>query len=135
MRPKQSSNSITAYIFFVIIPLIMLSLFIYYAYNYSVSSPLRVTSEEARKLRAKGQIDTIVDVRTDLEWSVGHFEGATHVPVSKIKDQAEIYLPNKYASILVYCNTGQRARMAAEELVKQGYTNVKYIAGPYTTLY
>ena len=36
--------------------------------------------------------------------------------------------------ILVYCNTGQRARRAAEVLRKLGYKNVYYIESSYTSL-
>ena len=36
--------------------------------------------------------------------------------------------------ILVYCNTGQRARFAAEKLASLGFQDVVYIDGSYRTL-
>ena len=41
---------------------------------------------------------------------------------------------NKNDGILVYCNTGQRARKAAEKLKKLGFKNVFYIASTYKTI-
>jgi len=38
------------------------------------------------------------------------------------------------AGLLVYCNTGQRARFAAEKLEGLGFKDVYYIAGLYTSL-
>jgi len=36
--------------------------------------------------------------------------------------------------IIVYCNTGQRARNAAEKIYNLGFKNVKYIVEPYIFL-
>ena len=38
-------------------------------------------------------------------------------------------LPEKDALILVYCRSGRRSKIASEELVKLGYTNVKEFGG------
>ena len=38
-------------------------------------------------------------------------------------------LPNKEQLILVYCRSGRRSKIAATELVKLGYTNVKEFGG------
>ena len=38
-------------------------------------------------------------------------------------------MPNKKQLILVYCRSGRRSKIAAEELVKLGYTNVKEFGG------
>ena len=36
--------------------------------------------------------------------------------------------------ILVYCNTGQRARYASEQIAKMGYKKVYYIDGTYKSI-
>jgi rhodanese-related sulfurtransferase len=41
---------------------------------------------------------------------------------------------NKLDKILVYCNTGQRARRAVDIMREFGYKNVYYIEGTYKTL-
>jgi rhodanese-related sulfurtransferase len=40
----------------------------------------------------------------------------------------------KSLPILIYCNTGNRARRASELLKKMGYEHVYYIADTYKTL-
>lgn len=42
--------------------------------------------------------------------------------------------PNKDIRIIVYCNTGHRARMATEKLQSMGYKNATYISSTYRTL-
>ena len=48
---------------------------------------------------------------------------------TEIADRAEKELPDKDQLILVYCRSGRRSKIAAEELVKLGYTNVKEFGG------
>ena len=38
-------------------------------------------------------------------------------------------LPDKEQLILVYCRSGRRSKIAAEALVKLGYTNIKEFGG------
>jgi rhodanese-related sulfurtransferase len=51
------------------------------------------------------------------------------IPEYEIADRAEKELPNKDQLILVYCRSGRRSKIAAQELVKLGYTNVKEFGG------
>jgi phage shock protein E len=104
-------------------------------YYYAVSSPLMITAQEAKKRIAARQIDTVLDVRTDLEYNLGHYSGALHIPTADLAAKAPKILTNKEARILVYCNTGQRARAAAELLHAAGYKNTRYIVNPYWSLY
>lgn len=104
-------------------------------YYYAVSSPLMITAQEAKKRIAGRQIDTVLDVRTDLEYNLGHYSGALHIPTADLAAKAPKILTNKEARILVYCNTGQRARAAAELLHAAGYKNTRYIVNPYWSLY
>jgi rhodanese-related sulfurtransferase len=104
-------------------------------YYYAVSSPLMITAQEAKKRIAAKEIDTVLDVRTDLEYNLGHYSGALHIPTADLATKAPKILTNKEARILVYCNTGQRARAAAELLHAAGYKNTRYIVNPYWSLY
>ena len=56
-------------------------------------------------------------------------KNAILIPEYEIKDRAEKELPDKDALILVYCRSGRRSKIASEELVKLGYTNVKEFGG------
>lgn len=103
------------------------------AYIYAASSPLKISSEEARQRIARGDVNVVLDVRTDPEWALGHYSGAIHIPAADLVKQAPEII-SKSARIVVYCNTGQRARRAAEQLERMGYNNVRYITGGYWTL-
>ena len=91
-----------------------------------------VSSKEANKLIRAGKIKKVIDVRTIAEYRAGHYKGAVHIPVNKINKKTTTELPKK--GLLVYCNTGQRARFAAEKLEKLGFEDVYYIAGHYSSL-
>ena len=67
-----------------------------------------------------------------MEWRAGHYPKALHIPVNKINEKTTTELPKK--GLLVYCNTGQRARFAAEKLENLGFEEVYYIAGHYSSL-
>jgi phage shock protein E len=91
-----------------------------------------ISASEAKRLIKKGRIKKVIDVRTITEYRLGHYPKALHIPVDKISEKTTTELPKK--GLLVYCNTGQRARFAAEKLEELGFGDVYYIAGPYTGL-
>jgi phage shock protein E len=91
-----------------------------------------VSPEEAKRLIKEGKIKKVIDVRTTVEYRAGHYPRALHIPIDKINEKTTVELPKK--GLLVYCNTGQRARFAAEKLVDLGFTQVYYIAGHYSSL-
>jgi rhodanese-related sulfurtransferase len=101
---------------------------------YTFYSPLWISAEDAKKALAERHLTTVLDVRTDLEYNLGHYPEAVHIPTAKLSEQLSEKLPNKNAGILVYCNTGQRSRHAADMLKAKGYKNVRYISGPYWSL-
>lgn len=88
-----------------------------------------IRGEDAKKY----DIDHVIDVRTKVEWDIGHFRGAKHIPVGTMTDKSFKGIP-KNDSILVYCNTGQRARRGAEKIRSYGYKKVYYIDGTYKSL-
>lgn len=93
-----------------------------------------ITFEQITPQQAKEIMDTetdyiIIDARTDEEFAEGHIEGAILIPEYEIAERAEKELPDKNALILVYCRSGRRSKIASEELVKLGYTNVKEFGG------
>ena len=102
------------------------------AFAYTLTGENLVSSEEAKKMIRSGKIKKVIDVRTMAEYRVGHYRGALHIPVNKINKKTTMELPKK--GLLVYCNTGQRARFAAEKLEELGFEDVYYIAGHYSTL-
>ena len=99
-----------------------------------VSDGGSATYEQISGAEAKALMDSesgyiIIDARTWSEYDEGHIPGAILIPEYEIADRAEKELPDKDQLILVYCRSGRRSKIAAEELVKLGYTNVKEFGG------
>ena len=89
----------------------------------------QISGAEAKALMDRESGYIIIDARTQEEYDLGHIPGAILIPEYEIADRAEAELPDKDQLILVYCRSGRRSKIAAEELVKLGYTNVKEFGG------
>ena len=89
----------------------------------------QITAEQAKTIMDTERDYIIIDARTTEEFAEGHIEDAILIPEYEIAQRAEKELPNKEQLILVYCRSGRRSKIASEELVKLGYTNVKEFGG------
>jgi phage shock protein E len=70
-------------------------------------------------------VDAVVDVRSKLEFWMGHLPGAVCVPVERLPDGlAAISGLSPSSRILVYCASGARSSAAAAELKAAGFRNV-----------
>ena len=98
----------------------------------------QITAEQAKTIMDTEKDYVIIDARTEEEFAEGHIENAILIPEYEIAQRAEKELPDKDQLILVYCRSGRRSKIASEELVKLGYTNVKEFGGiidwPYETV-
>lgn len=94
-----------------------------------------ISSNRASRLMQKGSIKNIIDVRSGSEWSEGHYDNAKHIPVPELNEfSLKKNLIKKSDNILLYCNTGRRARYASELLKSLGYKDVFYIESGYHSL-
>ena len=93
------------------------------------ASVITITSEEAKKMMDQEDSLIIVDVRTQEEYDAGYIEGAVLIPDFDIETKAESLLPDKDATILVYCRSGRRSAIAAQKLVELGYQNIYDFGG------
>ena len=89
----------------------------------------QISGAEAKALMDSESGYIIIDARTQEEYDQGHIPRAILIPEYEIAARAEKELPDKDQLILVYCRSGRRSKIAAEELVKLGYTNVKEFGG------
>ena len=71
----------------------------------------------------------LIDVREDREWAEGHAAGAIHLSKGVIERDIESEIPNKSATMVLYCGGGFRSALTAVELQKMGYTNVISLDG------
>ena len=97
--------------------------------NDSINSYEQITQQEAKTIMDTESDYIIIDARTDEEFAKGHIKNAILIPEYEIAQRAEKELPDKEQLILVYCRSGRRSKIASEELVKLGYTNVKEFGG------
>ena len=98
---------------------------------------VNITAQEAKKIMDTEQNYIILDTRTQAEYDEKHIPGAIVISHEEIKEKAESVLQDKDQLILVYCRSGRRSKLAAEDLVELGYTNIKEFGGiidwPYET--
>ena len=80
---------------------------------------------------AKNNPDAIiVDVRHDDEYKAGHIPGAVLLTMETITaETAAKVLPDKKQMILIYCRSGRRSKIAAQNLLDLGYTNLIEFGG------
>ena len=90
---------------------------------------VNITAEEAKEIMDTEEGYVILDVREQDEYDAGHISGAILIPFTQIEAKANEMLPDKDQLILVYCRSGRRSKIAAEALVKLGYTNIKEFGG------
>jgi len=87
----------------------------------------RVKEEDYRETKKRldaGDKFVLVDVREDTEWARGHIPGAVHLGKGVIERDIEKAIPDKEATIVLYCGGGFRSALAADNLQKMGYRNV-----------
>ena len=98
---------------------------------------VNITAQQAKEIMDSQEGYIILDTRTQEEYDEEHIPGAILIPYDEILEKAEGVLTDKNQLILVYCRSGRRSKLAAEDLVKLGYTNIKEFGGiidwPYET--
>ena len=83
---------------------------------------------ELKNLQQKNKV-VILDSRELVEFKVSHIEGAilvgyNHFRLSSLPDSID-----KKTPIVVYCTLGVRSEVIANQLVENGYTDVKNLYG------
>lgn len=82
---------------------------------------------------ALGQLEQqallILDVRSEGEYDRGHVPGAIHIPHSKLTQRLDELDGWQEKPVVIYCETGGRARNAASLLQAQGFKQVFHLDG------
>ena len=84
----------------------------------------KISAEEAYEMMVSQEV-VVVDVRTREEYDGGHIKNAVLVPNESIGSEMPEALPDKEATLLVYC----RSKDAAQKLLALGYQNVYDFGG------
>lgn len=75
-----------------------------------------------------GENTHLIDVRTKEEYDLGHVPGAINIPLDSIENEISSLTENKDSILVVYCQSGNRSKEAAQKLVDLGY-NLAFNAG------
>ncbi|MGB7445239.1 MAG: rhodanese-like domain-containing protein [Coleofasciculaceae cyanobacterium] len=85
-----------------------------------------VDAQTLKKLLEQDSI-TLVDVREPSEYAGEHISGARLIPLSRF-EPAEI-ANNSNQQLVLYCQTGNRSRQAAQKLFAIGWSKVSHLQG------
>ena len=75
----------------------------------------------------QGEPITLLDVRTEKEFSQGHFKGAINIPLEELEKRCSVL--SKERPIVVYCAHGGRSLMAARLLERNGFPVINTAGG------
>lgn len=88
-----------------------------------------ISAEEARKLLEENACPEsngvfVLDVRSPREHAARRLPGATLIPVNELDARSHTDIPETADKVLVYCEAGDRSRIACDVLSRRGYTNL-----------
>jgi rhodanese-related sulfurtransferase len=92
----------------------------------------QVDLQRFRELRQAHPELVLIDVRETEEWINGHAAGALHISKGMLEHDIEAAVPQKDKFIVLYCHSGARSALAAENLERMGYSNVYSLDGGLT---
>lgn len=87
-----------------------------------------------KQMVSDGTPHVLVDTREESEWTKGHVAGAVHISKGVIERDIVDKVPDKSATIVLYCGGGFRSALAADNLQKMGYTNPISLDGGWRAL-
>ena len=91
-----------------------------------------ITAAQVKARLDKGDMLTVIDVRTKEEYASGHIPGSILIPFDEIKAKAGQLPQDKNTEIVVYCRSGRRSAIAADTLIALGYNRI-YDMGAIST--
>jgi rhodanese-related sulfurtransferase len=97
----------------------------------------RVREVHAREMPAILQQDLnakLVDVREESEYAAGHISNAEWLGKGVIERDVEARHPDHDEPLYLYCGSGFRSILAADNLTKMGYRNVYSVDGGWKAL-
>lgn len=89
------------------------------------------TLDEVKEKQENGEDFVLLDVREQDEWEKSHIAGASYLGKGVIERDVEEEYPDTDKELVPYCGGGYRSALAADNLHKIGYCNVKSLAGGF----
>src|SRR5690349_2081757 len=88
-----------------------------------------INIEQYKKMLSSREPHLLIDVREDGEWAAGHAAGSLHLGKGIIERDIETKVPEKKATLVLYCGGGFRSALAGDALRSMGYSNVISLDG------
>lgn len=92
-----------------------------------------ISADEVKKKIDEKANFKLLDVRERDEWMKSHITGAEHLSKGIIERDIEDEVPDQDEELVLYCGGGYRSALAADNLQKMGYRNVKSLKGGFRT--
>ena len=86
-------------------------------------------ADKLEELIELGQAPVILDVRSGLEFNSGHIKGAVHAPLPSLLKSVAAAVEQKTEPLVILCEHGPRAQVAAMYLKLRGYKSVELLDG------
>jgi rhodanese-related sulfurtransferase len=94
-------------------------------------SPVReVGNLEVTRLINTGNT-LLVDVRETAEYAGGRLPGAIHIPLSQLDSRRDELARHTAKTVVAYCASGNRSRMAGRALARIGFKDIGHLQGGY----
>lgn len=90
-----------------------------------------ITPHDVRQKMNNDEDFTLIDVREPDEWEAAHIAGAAYLGKGVIERDIHEEVHDADEEIILYDSNGHRAVLAADNLKKMGYRNVKTIKGGF----
>ena len=90
---------------------------------------VKVSADEALAILKDQPTAILLDVRTEAEFAEGHIAGAQQLAVEELLDRTGELPADKNTPIVIYCRSGRRSALAAEQLAGLGYTTLYDLGG------
>ncbi len=90
-----------------------------------------ISPDEVRRKLEEDDDFVLVDVREQDEWEDAHISRAKYLGKGVIERDVEEQYPDVEEEIVLYCGGGYRSALAADNLQKMGYRNVKSMKGGF----
>ena len=89
----------------------------------ALTATLSLTSCSTEKVDMTN-VAAVIDVRTPVEFTSGHLEGAVNFDIQGMSFMDELATLDPNATYLVYCRSGSRAAAAVDTMKSMGIDNV-----------
>lgn len=90
-----------------------------------------ITPDEVKEKLDSDEDFILYDVREQDEWQKSHIAGADYMGKGVIERDIEEEVPDTDKELVLYCGGGYRSALAADNLQKMGYKNVKSLKGGF----